>query len=949
MKRKHRRISALLGVFIIGFSQISPLSPLAYVAVGESSSNRLNQFQSPELRAVLNYQGTAEDSTEAAWRLTLDNVTKGLEELNFQIKDSQGTLITKIKINEILIEANSEGYFSIEAKDTKIEITSELNHDLTVEFFKLSSGKKDFWGLVKASDSTENHSSLPSEESQEGADTSNIVNEGAAASLESFSEGGSEQNKETIPSSEIAPTSSLENETTSTNSNNLQSDVEKSDQITSSSVEKEQQKEKVAQKVASPLLRSTAAPTGITGNPNIPKGAILLDGVFGKINSVGTNDGSGVSKVNNPKENNGIPYSKITLKGSNNWLSIWTEDQYRMDFSKTFHGRTYINFGTSKADGLAFVMQNAGKKVLTSANTGNDGQNLGVYGGTGAWRESIFSSWITPETYAIKKSVAIEFDLNPNNDAQGHVYDKDNPQTPHMAYSFPSNLDRGYRPDGNSWDNWLSTKGANAKVQHYSSRLLNGVVGDNIQDGTWYEFRYDFDQSKKEFSYYLKNPVTNAQTEPVKIPWPDLQRELDLTNNNMKAYWGFTGANGALGGTVEFVFTQVPVDLSAKIMSDVQSSGKSIVDAEDHETYVPQLPIANKEGKEESLTLQTRFTVDNGEAAIEIAKWTSFVSPTQLDLTKASKNVVAQIGSNKYTGVADVDQKTGEIQITFQNLKVSPGETVTMSYELMTKKLDSTQKAYFSSRVTTQEVGTIIPNDFLSKQVAFWIKGNQAPVLEALSTEKAEFTDLDSFQYKFNYKDADSDELTYKVSLNGKELVNKKLQSSASNQTQVEKDVMIDLLAAEPSFRLGENTLTVTLNDDFNTAVSQEVKFNIVGYLGFEKLTKAYSWRYSRTALEAVNTPMAREAPMVLKIRDTRNKEINKNVKVSLEAKSLTNGVLNANERFVFNGKELGEFEIPVNQEVSYGKDEGLLLKLGNQDESGTFEGTLTWTIIDAP
>lgn len=68
------------------------------------------------------------------------------------------------------------------------------------------------------------------------------------------------------------------------------------------------------------------------------------------------------------------------------------------------------------------------------------------------------------------------------------------------------------------------------------------------------------------------------------------------------------------------------------------------MDIEDHDTYNPQLPAAQDS---DLLTFQTRFTVSEGEAALKINEWKSYVSPVDIDLTKTVKNVIAQIGAKK--------------------------------------------------------------------------------------------------------------------------------------------------------------------------------------------------------------------------------------------------------------------------------------------------------------
>lgn len=679
-----------------------------------------------------------------------------------------------------------------------------------------------------------------------------------------------------------------------------------------------------------------------TGNPEVPKGAILLDGVFGDINVVGNQGSSGVNTIQDANVNNGIPYSEITLSGTRNWLSIWSNEQYKMDFSTTFHGRTYINFGKgADADGLAFVMQNENAKALTSANTADDGQNIGVYGNN---QTNLFGN-NKPDSKAIKKSVAIEFDLYSNNDGT-HVFDRDNPTTPHMAYTFPGNLSKGYKSTS-----WLGENywGVNDKavVRHHDLKLLNGVVGDNIRDGTWYEFRYDFDSNTKTFSYYLKNPVTGSKTQTTVIPWSDLTSELGLSASNMKAYWGFTGSNGAASGTVKFVFTQVPIDLSTKIENDVLVADKSIVDIEDHESFTKDLPSASDK---DTLTFHTRFSVEEGEAALKINNWKSNVSIHDIDLAKGISNINAKIGDKNYPGEARIFQQTGEIQITFNDLQVKPGEDVYFSYTAIPKKHTQTSKSYFLSHITTTEIGNNTPGDFLSKQVAFWIKGNEPPKLTQLVTTKENFTDfIDAFGYTFFYQDNDEDDLTYEVRINGTLVAgNQPLKGAeVSQQVQYTDKAQIDLLNVATSFKRGENTLQVSLSDGVNPRVTANTTFMVTGYFGFEELTDHYDWRYAKTNLPDEDTPMSRQAAMKIKIRDTRDAVYSKNVKIKFTA-TATNGAL-VTDRFTFTNQSLTNLSLPVNKELNFDRQEGLLLKLNNNCDKTTATGNAIWTIMDAP
>lgn len=899
--------------------------------MGESNSLQqadmdMVRLSNSDLEATLTHRESESNLQENSWTVAITKAAEGLESLAVGIKNEQGEFVKNINVNGVQVEAEAEGVYLLKAHDSQIEFTAQKGLEVTVDIFKFIDGKRFVVGTLKSNN-------------QEGEINSDVTSES------NLSSNTNKVESDTSPSEE----KNMDEDTTAETSNTGESEEPNTPDLTQESSNNENSTSSIDQEAITsdslaPRSKRSAEPliSGNTGNPEIPKGAILLDGVFGDINVAGNKGNSGVHTIQDSNVNNGMPYSEITLSGSKNWLSIWSNDQYRMDFSKSFYGRTYINFGSgADADGLAFVMQNAGSKALTTANGSDDGQNLGVYGVS----TTGLLGWDKPEAKAIQKSVAIEFDLFSNADGK-HMFDNDNKITPHMAYSFPGSRAKGYKSTSLFGENYW---GSNDKVivRHNNSQKLNGVVGDNIRDNTWYEFRYDFDEPSKTFSYYLKNPITEAKTPIVTIPWSDLSSELGLSESNNKAYWGFTGANGSASGQVKFVFTQVPVDLSAKIGNDVLSNDDSVVDTEDHEQYEPQLPAATDQ---EPLTFKTRFTVAEGEAGLKITKWQTYVSSAQFDLSHEPKEITALLGTRTYSGTSIVNPTTGEIQITFPDLDVHPGEEVYMSYTLDPVKHSSAEKAYFSSRVSTSEIGNNTASDFLGQQVSFWIKGNQAPILSNLLAGKGIFTDyLDVFQYSFKYKDADKDKLILQTMINGIEVSDRdELQSEESDQNY-EKTFSqnINLLDANQLFKVGINTLRVSLDDGVNPPVTEEITFEIQGYFGFEELTKNYSWKFSRTELNSNSTPMPRENQMKVKIRDTRNLGQSKPVRISLNATS--DDVALSNERFTFDNQTLDNLELPTNQELVYENDKGLLLKLSNKDTVKEVHGKITWTIVDAP
>ena len=905
----HKHKKRFISLIVVTFFVMSFFITVGAVTVSAIS---INDFDTSQLKTNSADFTLSTDTAEKNGTLLQLNVhNKIQDDTSFQLEITydgmKKNVVLQNQTKQLSIEKNDAGYYELpnedatwlfevgEAKNIVVAVNANENKEHLGELHAFLSTNQ-FTDEEMTEESEDTHSSTTSEE---------MINESSVAK---------ETENTTTSMTETTQTSSLSQIKESKSAENGQSRSKK------------------------------AVRDGLTGNPEVPKGAILLDGIFGDINEAGSGSkgNSGVNTIHDPDVNNGMPYSEITLSGKKNWLSIWSNDQYKMDFSDSFHGRTYINFGEgTDADGLAFVMQNDNANALTGANTSDDGQNLGVYGNN----KTNILGMNKPNEKAVQNSVAIEFDLYTNNSG-AHLFDETNAITPHMAYTFPSNLKKGYKSNSILGENHWGI-GDTAIVRHQDSKILNGVVGDNIRDGTWYEFRYDFDVTTQTFSYYLKNPLTDNKTEVVTIPWDDLSSELALSDNNMKAYWGFTGSNGSAQGTVKFVFTQVPVNLSTQIENDVLVDEESIVDVDEHDQFSPELPSASDK---DELTFRTHFSVEEGEAGLDITAWKSTISGNDIDLTQDLTNVCAQMDGKTYSGEAVVNEQTGEIEVTFSDLVVQPGHDVYLSYTAKPLQHIEASKSYFSSQVLTTEIGNDTSSDFLSNQVAFWFRGNQPPVLSQVKTEKDTFSDfVDSFGYSFSYQDVDDDDLTFDVAINGILVAEKQpLKGTSLNQIfQANENEKIDLLNDTTAFKTGENILTITLSDGIHAAVTKEVSFTVVGYFGFEELTDHYEWQYAKSDLGKTDVGMPRQKEMKIKIRDTRQLNQSENVKVKFSATS-TDGALET-ERFVFDDQPLDDLSLPINKELVYAKDQGLLLKLNDQTNAKKVTGNVVWTIVDAP
>lgn len=623
--------------------------------------------------------------------------------------------------------------------------------------------------------------------------------------------------------------------------------------------------------------RSIRANLG-TGNPNVPKGAIKLDEMFSKVGwdrakGKAITDFTGIIAPGPINQNNGMPYDEITLSGSQRAIGVWSKPKYQLDFNNDFHGRVYVNFGPEdlngdgeitvddNADGFAFVMHNDAKadQALTSANQTTDGQNLGVYGGTEAYKPFLESLQL-PSFWAIKNSVAVEFDLYSNISGDS-IYDKqDNAhRTPHMAWSLPGDNGFTYRSEGNIWGDEKWSGGNKAKIYHKGIQNLNDFVGDNVRDNTWYEFRFDFIKSSGTFSYHLVNPITGAKTPEKIIDWATLNSTngLNLTKNGNKAYWGFTAANGDASGQTKFVFTQVPVDMDAELHNDVFSAEHSVVDRDNVEEYSPGQPAAIY-GNE--VTLKSDFVLQaDTEAGYYIDTWNTWLNPNLYDLSQDISNVKAVFNGKETEGTASVDEK-GNVSVAFKGVNIpkpltSEAQTLHMSYTAKLKSDGEITKTSFESQVSGREIGNNTPASFRGEDANYWvIPEPQNPTILSwndpiVETQKIDVTKdrsevVDGYTDLFYWQDLDKeDKLKFYLKKGTETVFTSPIVTSQGAEGFTEHDFTI------PSqyINYGENSFVVEAyrlenNGEVKEVATLDLKITVSGSLVFKTYPENLSW-----------------------------------------------------------------------------------------------------------
>lgn len=712
---------------------------------------------------------------------------------------------------------------------------------------------------------------------------------------------------------------------------------------------------------------------GMTGASKIPSGAIVVGNSFAPTKNAGGTGKFVINEVNDTAANNGKPYSEVSMTGTDGRTSIWANN--KLDFTKNFSGSTYLNFGTAEAEGFAFVMQNdSGKtEALTTAAQQSDAQNIGVYGGTRAYGYSVF-----PTNHSIQNSVAIEMDTKMNvegNDSVGLATDSKNydldlalkvpkQDGPHMAYTFPADPVDGFYPVPyeNLTNDWFNTAvdngyGRAAVQHHYGTQMLNNsVISDNIQDGTWYEFQFSFNKAHNTFSYALVNPTDNTKKLSATIPMDQLSSHLKLSENDNQAYWGFTASSGSTEGETKLAFGKLPTPLSSEIKNDVlNDTDNSLVIKDDSVATDPHL-------KNDSFgTFESVFTVKDTNETLTFSNWLSELDSTYFDLStiKEVKGIVLKESGETTNFSAKASVVGNEISVKpDETISLSQGDKLSFSYQVKSRTAKNNTDFASRSKTTFNSQMTLIDDSGEytepSNPVTFLV-GDAIPKVDATASEY-NYTDyIDQFSLSLTYSDVDAadDELVAELYLlNDSDKPYETVKLNKSSGTYQFKELPIDLLADNTPFKLGTNFWKVIVRDADEEEGSGDDFVVISGYKGFESVTDDYEWSYSRAQLPSIATAQNRTAAMEVKARDTTVAKSQSKIRVSATSVDSTNATVSADD-FVFkeNGQELAldQVQLPVNQTNNFTTSEGLLLKVSNQDSAGTYEGTVTWSIVDAP
>ncbi|WP_430596471.1 hypothetical protein [Enterococcus sp. DIV0210g] len=920
--------------------------------------------KSPEAESELSYQADRENKI-VNWTLKFKKIAdpEVLRQMQFKLTDKNDqTAVVDFGEEDQTLEGLKDDWIGIGSHtntedQATIHFQTKIPEDAGNYTLKL-------WTRLSEQQDSEPEKIVPIGDSENVTYSIDFPNETEESVVETSTENQTESASESTVSS-VSGSNDTETETNSSENDQIAETSETTSEAakeTTAETKAEKQKAAVSSRSARSVIPQSLTGAGLS---SIPFGAKKLTGLFAEVNQNG-GQGSGAVKPQNPVDgtNDNRPYDMVELSGSKNWLSIWSNESSKLNFNSNFKGRTYIKFDKANSDGLAFVMHNDSRKTtaITQAQRSSDGQNLGVYGTNNGRNKG-------PQSEAVQNSVAVEFDMkaslsntqaNALDSTGGHAFDigtgVTDSEAAHMAYSFPGNPNTYVPLKDNAGDTsgWTAFPAVvrNARVRHYSSPNVEGVQSLSGISSGWYEFRFNYTVGAG-MTYYLVNPANGSQTTPVTIGESELRTNLALASNNNQAYWGFTAANGSAQGTTDFVFTETPSDAQLDLINDVKDTNNQSVqtgkDTPLTDKYITSASPAN---------FETVFHLKESERTFSLSKWTGKVDPTYYDIpVDGTIKVSYKIDDGVLQETSATIDPNGNIALSLSGVTINKGQKVTFTTNLPTKKSSGDHQTSFYSQLTGKYGTDTTETSVESTSIYFWIKNAPiAPNIKRLAAAPSDqLTDfVDTFGLQFDYEDLDaaSNELNYEITINGKSAGKGTLADAIATNQQWSDTGKIDLLSSG-FYHRGENIAVLKITDANGLSDEETITFNVAGYKGFEIVTENYDWSFDKTQLPDEKTAQNRLQDMTIKGRDTT--QDNSTAKIVASATDIVNekGTVISKENFTFkdSGTEqpLANQQLSLNETHAYSSSEGLLLSLSDQNDTGQYKGTITWTISDAP
>lgn len=577
----------------------------------------------------------------------------------------------------------------------------------------------------------------------------------------------------------------------------------------------------------------------------------------------------------------------------------------------------------------------------TTSGTVGDGETLGVWGVD----DGITNPQI--QSRAIQNSWALEFDSFSNTQSRkGSAFDTSVGSYPHIASNYPG-AGLTYVTNNLNPDNPYVLMQHQGVIQNNSYSLLS--------NGAWHHvtMRWDATAKTMTYSYNDKDPSTgNAQT-PVGTKTVSIDTTKIDPNNTGYARWGFTGSTGTNWENNLVIFEQVPgvVNSSASVTATDLTTDK-VIAAGDTVTSGDQLQLAYK------------LNYDSGSQ-----DWKDIVAKIAVpnNMTVSYARVTYADGKSELIDPGTISAQTLKYQLTHDLNGTNAPATITIIGNVMGVKNATTAVAAAKSTFNGSNALTnaTTPNFTISAASNWYLRlffgtaanGTKTSQMDLDAVKDTTLTghftySLTSTASDAGYGGTAGKAVTLRPTVNGQT----QTSTTAGDGGTFSYTVPASLLLP------GANTVTLYAIYNGGTNVSDVIKATInVGSLTFSNVTSNIAFNAELTGTAATIAPSSQPN---ISVADTRVTGKHWALSASLTGLAASfpgevvyqpgNGnvtTLSNQDAAIDTGDSAATTTVSKQWSSTWtdSSSKGLFLKIPSATTAGNYDGTITWSLKDAP
>lgn len=751
------------------------------------------------------------------------------------------------------------------------------------------------------------------------------------------------------------------------------------------------------------LAATTDKTEDIAGALKTAPQGVKVDGYF-KTGQILNNS----AKVVNTGREDGTQAVQLTDGGHNELGTIWTTDAAKMDLSQDQTASMWLytgNKGMGSGDGMAFVLQNGGldASAVDTSDTKHlvpaVGETLGVWGYDANSKFSLGRDAQSLAKTGIQKSWALEFDTFPNEgvprldgDSTADIdkgwqtyfatsthlanqFDVDVPKM-HIASAYPgdagsydvSGKDFSWVTYSWGWPCRQKSHYSYAKLRHQGIIFREHGSYQLLGTGHWQHLTLSWDALSESMKYTFddKDPDNGTPRKGYSATVKIDKTKLGLVKNgSQKVRWGFTGTTGNNTGNTEtnlVIFEQVPslvsVDATASLKD--MTSNQAITQASD---------VVNA-GDRLHLDYHLRYVSGREpwkdiQAKLELPKNIQFNSAKITYANGNSQNITDLISANK-TG--ELNQQLDSLSTTNLNVTISlSGIAVSGGKQI---PVPATNSSFTGTNAIAQADLTGFQVDENDQTVMTMILTGDGITNDGMRgqtslKEPHDVTVKGNIHYS-RPNAAKGTKLTLQPELNGTAIQTQVVDYDGSSGSFIYKLPANLILSGQ----LNKLRLYATDSQGHST---NDVTYQITLASGFRELAVSPKASFNSDhpiALKGMAMTLRPDTNWYVTVNDTKGKGDHWTLAVSATpfiskvkqfpddkqrlsaylAYQINGNLLNLQQASadIYHHEAASDRDV-VNVADSWGKDQGLLLKVQSDALQGAYYSRITWTLKDVP